>query len=466
MRDMKNYKLAINGGKPVRSSEFRSKPFITEEMIERVGSLLRGGRLTRFIGSPVSGTNEIIGLKSSETDNSSEAFSVLGGPSVRKLESMWAMLHRVDYAVAVNSATSGLTAAIMALDIGPGDEVICSPFSFTASATAIVCANAIPVFADIDLDTFCLSTEAAKNSITESTKALMPIHWNGNAGDLEGLLALARREKLKVVEDAAQTPGILYKGKFLGTHGDAGIYSLNEPKNIMTGEGGIIATDSKDVATKCRLIRNHGEGIVDQDAADDLIINAIGYNFRLVELLAEIGIMQMDQLTYLNRIRQENYTYLVKELVREFGGYLIPQNITHCESYSPYTAGFRWISNETKVHRDVVANVLRSEGIPVASGVYRLISDNPLFQRQLAYGKKHCPFSCHLYKRWGKYSIPELPNAKRLQNEEYLGFFQIGWPNTIEDMSDIVAGFRKIVANKAILSKMPLSKTNLFISGR
>lgn len=114
-----------------------------------------------------------------------------------------------------------------------------------------------------------------------------------------------------------------------------------------------------------------------------------------------------------------------------------------------------------------MADVLRAEGIPVASGVARLMSDNPLFQRQLAYGKDHCPFSCHLYKRRGKYSIPDMPNARRLQDEEYLGFFQAGWPNTIKDMNDIVKGFRKIMANKDSLSRMPvLSKANIFTSGR
>ncbi|MFC2059497.1 DegT/DnrJ/EryC1/StrS family aminotransferase [Chloroflexota bacterium] len=464
---MKNYKLAIDGGKPVRTAEFRSRPYITEEMIERVGSLMREGRLTRFIGSPVPGTNEIIGLKSSEAENLADGFSVLGGPSVRKLESKWSKVHNIDYSIAVNSATSGLTVAIMALDIGPGDEVICSPFSFTASATSIVLANAIPVFADIDLDTFCLSPEAAEGAITESTKAIMPIHWNGNASGLDEILSIAKSNRLKVVEDAAQTAGFLYKSKYLGTYGDAGVFSLNEPKNIMTGEGGIIVTNNREVAIKSRLIRNHGEAIVDENSTDDSVVNAIGYNFRLVELLAELGIAQLDHLAYLNKIRQENYNYLVEKLVQEFGEHIKPQKITHLESYASYTAGFRWMSKESKIHRDIVAHVLRSEGIPVASGVSRLMSDHPLFQRQLAYGKNHCPFSCYLYNGRGKYSVPELPNAKRLQNEEYLGFFQIGWPNTVEDMDDIVEGFRKIMANKDYLSKMPdLSKTNKFIPGR
>ncbi|HWQ95966.1 MAG TPA: DegT/DnrJ/EryC1/StrS family aminotransferase [Candidatus Methylomirabilis sp.] len=464
---MKKYELALNGGKPVRTKEFKSKPFITGEMIEKVASLMHEGRLTRFIGSRVPETNEILGLKSSQAENLNSGVSFIGGPSVRCFESKWSKIHDVDYSIAVNSATSGLTAAIMALDVGPGDEIICSPFSFTASATSIILANAIPVFADIDLDTFCLSPEAAENSITESTRAIMPIHWNSNAGDLDSIISIAKKNELKVIEDASQSPGMIYQGKFLGTHGDAGVFSLNEPKNIMTGEGGMIVTNNREVAEKCRLIRNHGESIPDLNSTDDFVINAVGYNFRLVELLAEIGNDQLDHLDYLNRIRQENYTYLVKELVQEFGEYLIPQKITHLESYSPYTVGFRWLSKKSKIHRNIVADVLRSEGIPTASGIPRLISENPLFQRQLAYGKNHCPFSCHLYNRREKYSIPDLPDAKKLQNEEYLGFFQIGWPNTVEDMDDIIKAFRKIMENRSFLSKMPdLSKANTFISGR
>lgn len=463
---MKNYKLAVCGGKPVRTREFRSKPFITEEMIDKVESLMREGRLTRFIGSPIPGTEDIIGLNSSEAENLDNSVSLLGGASVRKLESDWSKYHKVDYSIALNSATSGLTAAIMALDIGPGDEIICSPFSFTASATAIVTANAIPVFADIDLDTFCLSPDAAQGSITESTKAIMPIHWNSNAGDLDALMSIAKSKGLKVIEDASQAPGILYKGKFLGTHGDVGVFSLNEPKNIMTGEGGIIVSDSSKIAIKCRLIRNHGEAIVDQSSSDELLVNNVGYNFRLVELLAEIGIEQLKHLDYLNGIRKENYTYLRKKIVDEFGKHIKPQKITNLECYFPYTAGFRWISKKLKIHRNTVAQVLRSEGIPVANGISRLMSDNPMFKKKLAYGKNHCPFSCHLYERRDRYLIPELPNAKRLQNEEYLGFFQVGWPNTIEDMDDIVKAFKKILDNKNYLSKIDLSKTNLFIPGR
>jgi len=463
---MSSNTLAIRGGDPVRTREFKSRPYITDEMIDRVGELMREGRFTRFVGSPVPGTNDILGKKSVELEDLNSEISFLGGPSVRKLESNWSKLHDVDYSIAVNSATSALTAAIMALDIGPGDEVVCSPFSFTASATSIIAANAVPVFADIDLETFCLDPEAAESALTESTKAIMPIHWNSNAGDLGGIISLAREKELKIIEDSSQSPLMQYRGKYLGTHGDAGVFSLNEPKNIMTGEGGIIVTACPETAIKCRLIRNHGEVIPDKESPDSFVANAVGYNFRLVELLAEIGIYQLENLEYLNNVRKENYTYLTERLINELGDHLIPQKITHSETYYPYTAAFRWIQGELNIHRDIVAHVLRSEGIPVSNGIPRLMSDNPMFQRQLAFGKDHCPFSCHLYKREGKYTIPEMPNAQRLQEKEYLGFFQIGWPNTREDMDDIVKGFTRIMDNKDVLSHSNLSEVSSYTSGR
>jgi len=464
---MTDNRLFINGGKPVRTREFRSKPYITEEMITQVASLMREGRFTRFIGSPVTGTQEIIKMNSVNAENLDYSVSVIGGASVRKFESDWSRIHKVDYSVAVNSATSGLLTAMLALGIEPGDEVICSPFSFSASATSIIAANAVPVFADIDLDTFCLSPVFAEGAISSFTKAIMPIHWNSNAGNLDTLLTLAKKNELKVVEDASQSPGMIYNGKHLGTHGDVGVFSLNEPKNIMTGEGGMIVTDNIDIAVKCRLIRNHGESIVEEDAPDDLLYNCIGYNFRMVELLAEVGCEQLKHMDDLNKIRKNNYTYLVKELSNELGDSIIPQKITHPDSYFPYTAGFRWLSEKSGIHRNTVAEVLRSEGIPVASGISRLMSDNPMFQKQIAFGKQHFPFSYTKNFDKRKYSIPPLPNARKLQEEEYLGFFQIGWPNTPEDMDDIVYAFKKIISNKESLVKNQVLRNAIrFVSGR
>ena len=436
-------------------------------MKERIVGVIDAKRFSKFIGSPVPGTKDILALESGKVAEIDDVVTYLGGPSVRNLEALWSRFHECDFSITVNSATSGLTVAVMAVDVGPGDEVIISPFSFTASATAIVAANAIPVFADIDLETFCLSPENAEAAVTESTKAIMPVHWNGNGSDLSSITTLAKSKGLKVIEDAAQAPGTKYEGKFLGTHGDVGVFSLNEPKNIMTGEGGVIVTNDKTIAAKSRLIRNHGEVIVDDTFTEDMTANIVGSNFRLVELLAELGICQIEKLEYLNKIRRENHFYLAERLVSECGEYLVPQKITHLDTYNPYHTGFRWLSEKSNIHKNIIAKVLRQEGIPVSPGISRLMSDHPLFQKKIAYGLGQCPFSCHLYGRKDVYTIGNLLNAKRLQQDEYLGFTQVGWPNTEEDMEDIVSAFKKILANKSVLENEPsLNSKNEFISGR
>jgi perosamine synthetase len=359
----------------------------------------------------------------------------------------------VPYAIAMNSATSCLTAALMALDIGPGAEVITTPLSFTATATAIVAAQAIPVFADIDRDTLCLEPAAVERAITPQTKAIMPVHWCGNAGDLGPLLGIAKRHKLRVIEDAAQAPGTEYQGQMLGTFGDAGIFSFSEPKNVMTGEGGMLITSDPQVAEKCRLIRNHGESVPMPEDSDDFALNIIGYNFRMVEATGALGWVQTAKLDMVNQIRKKNYQYLRGRLAEVVGPCLVPQRLTHPQSFYGYTAAFRWLREVSGISRDTVALALRAEGIPVATGVGRLMSDNILFRRKLAYGRSGHPFVQSAYRGHVEYDPRQLPNAHQAHDVEYLGFFLMGYPNTPADMDDIVAAFKKIVTGRAALAE-------------
>jgi dTDP-4-amino-4,6-dideoxygalactose transaminase len=202
-----------------------------------------------------------------------------GGDQVQAFERAWPAL-RERHAVAINSNTSGLICALGALGIEPGDEVIVSPWTMCASATAIVVWNAIPVFADIESDTFNLDPKAIERAITPLTKAIMVTDIFGHAADLDAILALARKHGLRVIEDCAQAPGAMYKGKFAGTVADIGVYSLNYHKHIHTGEGGVCVTDDPVLAERMQLIRNHGEAVIrDKGTADP--VNIIGFNFRM-----------------------------------------------------------------------------------------------------------------------------------------------------------------------------------------
>lgn len=460
-------KLALLGGTPIRTKEFKSKPLVDDEEVDYVVGLMREGRFSKFVGSPIENTRHLLSQKSAELAFCGSDVSFLGGEYVRRFEAEWSKLIGADYCISVNSATSGITTALLAAGIEPGCEVITTPFTFTATGSAILLANAIPIFCDIDLETFCISPESLERNISPHTNAIMPVHWCGNAGNLDEIMGIARKYGLKVIEDAAQAPATIYQHRYLGTYGDAGIFSFNEPKNIMTGEGGIVATNNLRIAEKSRLIRNHGESIPTNDDDDEYVVNTVGYNFRLVEILAAIGCAQVKKLETLNSIRAENYKYLRHHIITSFGEFIIPQKITHEDSYFSYTAGFRWLSEKAGIHRNLFAQALRAEGIPVATGVSRLICDHPVFTRKLAFGKNHHPWNSAIYKGEVDYCSLALPNARKLHDEEYLGFFQMGWPNTKEDMDDILSAFKKIFDNKkSLLDLSNGDNDEVFISSR
>lgn len=454
--------LAIFGGKKVREKSFSPKAFVSDESIGVVIDILRGRNLTGFIGSPVENYKVDLERDSREkTENLSASRSVTGGYYVRSFESKVASITKSNYVVSLNSATSALQAALMALNCAPGSEVILSPFSFTASCSSIVASNLTPIFCDIDLETFCLDPGKISPDVLKSANAIMAIHWNSNAGDLDGLINLCRTYECRLIEDASQAIGGRYHEMYLGTVGDAGVLSFNEPKNTTTGgEGGVVLTNSVDIAKKVRLIRNHGEALVtDEDSLVD-IVNVIGYNFRLTEIQAALGLGQLDTVNELNQIRESNYQYLRCGLESLCGEYFFSQKITNSEYY-PYTYGIRWSEENSGLQRDLVAFALRSEGIPVASGISRLMSDHPMFKKAIAWGADGFPFNnSKIFKK-----KQDLSNAQQLQ-ESYLGFFQLGYPYDHSDMDDILRAFKKILDNKKKLVNLSINNSDVYIPGR
>ena len=441
--------LAILGGPKTRTKEFRSRPLVGQEEIDLVSSLMRSGNFSKFVGSPIDGTRELLTKKSQECSQQEVGFNFLGGQFVRNFESLWSGITNADYCISVNSATSGLTTALLSLGMAPGSKVVTSPFSFTATSASIVSAHCVPIFCDIDPETFCLSPEHLRRLVLEhDIKCIVPVHWCGNAGDLEEICLIAKENSIFVVEDAAQAPDTFYKEKALGTYGDAGVFSFNEPKNLMTGEGGLILTNNVEIAKKCRLIRNHGEAIVNED--DDLT-NIVGYNFRMTEIHAAIAWIQSLNRKKINNFRNNNYKYLTKKIKEKFSNFLIPQKITHPESYFSYTAAFRWNKNKA-ISKKLFAEALMAEGIPVFAGYKNLLSDQPLFKKKIAFGS--WPFS----ETNVDYGSMQTDNARNLLDNEFIGFFQMGWPNTEDDMDDILKAIDKILTNKDDLIDIKLEE--------
>ena len=428
--------LAILGGKPIRTQEFRSRPMVGDDEISSVVSLMSSGRFSKFVGSPIEGTRELLTQKSQECSREEIGFNFLGGEFVRNFERLWSEITNADYCVSVNSATSALTTALLSLGMEPGSKVATSPFSFTATSASIVSAHCVPIFCDIDPETFCLSPDHLRKVISEhDIKCIVPVHWCGNAGDLDEICSIAIENSIFIIEDAAQAPDTFYNNRALGTFGDAGVFSFNEPKNLMTGEGGLILTSDPQIAKRSRLIRNHGEAIVDDE--DDLT-NIVGCNFRMTEIHAAIAYVQTINRKKINNFRSKNYRYLSEQIRGRFSQFLTPQKITHPESYFSYTAAFRWNKN-SKISRDIFARALIAEGIPVFTGYKGLLCDQPLFKKQIAFGA--WPFN----QANVDYNEMEVSNARNLLNNEFIGFFQMGWPNSEKDMNDILEGVDKVL---------------------
>ncbi|NPV73027.1 MAG: DegT/DnrJ/EryC1/StrS family aminotransferase [Pelotomaculum sp.] len=234
-----------------------------------------------------------IGQRERELVNEVLAGSILSmGPKVEQFERMVAEYLGVKEAVAVSSGTSGLHLAVRALGIGEGDEVITTPFSFVASSNCILYERARPVFVDIDPLTLNIDPEGIEAKITPRTRAILPVHVFGRPADMAVIMDIAKKHGLYVIEDACEAVGASYNGKMVGSEGDAGVFAFYPNKQITTAEGGIISTNSTELAGLCRSMRNQGR----IDGKKWLDHCHLGYNYRMDELSAALGVAQMERI--------------------------------------------------------------------------------------------------------------------------------------------------------------------------
>jgi perosamine synthetase len=231
-----------------------------------------------------------------------ESGMLVQGPRTARLEEKFAEVCGTKHAIATSCGTTALHVALLAHGIGRGDEVITTPFTFMASVNSILYVGAKPVFVDIEEDTFNINPSLIESVITPRTKAILPVHLYGYACDMDAIMSIANRHGLIVIEDACQAVGATYKGKPVGGFG-TGCFSLYATKNIMSGEGGMITTDDEMLAKRCRMIRNHG---MERRYYHDML----GYNFRLSDLHAAIGLVQIERLAEFTEKRRANAAYL------------------------------------------------------------------------------------------------------------------------------------------------------------
>lgn len=427
-------KLAIHGGEKVRTKLFPAYRVIGEEEEKAVVEVLRSGILSKYLGC--------------------WADDFYGGPQVQALEKEWAEYFGVKHAISMNSATSALYCAAGAIGLNPEDEVIVSPYTMAASATAPLIYNAVPIFADIEEEYFCLDVESIEAKITPKTKAIIVVDIFGQPYDAERINALAKKHNLYVIEDTAQAPGAKYKGKYAGTLGDIGVFSLNYHKHIHCGEGGIAVTDNDALADRLRLIRNHAEAVVGAKGVTNLN-NMVGFNYRMTEIEASIAREQLKKLDGLLKERQKNVAYLAERL-KDIPVFEIPKVREGCE-HAFYVHPLKFKKEVAGVSRETFIQAVKAElmpielreaeGVSIGCGYVKPLYLQPLFQEKMAYGDMGYP----LKKSHADYSLGICPVCEKL-HEEILVTHELMRPfMTQADLEDVAAAFQKVYDNRAEL---------------
>ncbi len=424
---------AILGGVPIRRTPFPPRRTMGTEERAAVLAVLDSDCLSGFIGA------------------AGEGF--LGGPQVRAFESAWADQYGFRHAVSVNSWTSGLVAALGAVGVGPGDEVICSPFTMSASATCALFWGAVPVFADIDPVTFCLDPASVAAKCSPRTRAIVVVHLFGHPADMDGILAVARRANIAVVEDAAQAPGARYHGQPVGALGACGGFSLNYHKHIHTGEGGMLVTQDDAIAKRLQLIRNHGENLPDHWPIDtDTCL--FGGNYRLTELQAAIGIAQLQRLEGLLAHRQALATYLSAQL----SGYpgIVPPVVAEDCTHSWYVYPIRYDAETVGLSRSLFVQAVNAElplphdfeATALVGGYVRPLYLNRVYQERRAFAHGHFPFD---RSPLVSYEAGLCPVAERMSERELLLCPIVREPLCTHDLDDLVAAIDRVLTHAPMI---------------
>ena len=366
-----------------------------------------------------------------------------GGPWVQKFEKRAAEFFDVKHAITFNSWTSGLVAAVGALDIDPGDEIIVTPWTMSATAMAILHWNAIPIFADINDETFCLDLASIESKISARTKAIMSADIFGQSADAEGLMKLGEKYNLKVISDSAQAIGSFRNGSHTGTLTDLGGFSLNHHKHIHTGEGGILVTNDDEMALRAQLIRNHAESVVGKAEIKNLS-NMIGHNFRMTEVEAAIAFTQLPKLDLIIEKRQYQANYLDSRLSK-LPGLLVPK-VSEGNTHVYYTYGLRIDPAIIKITKWELVEKLTGAGVPNLSPTFANLHLLPIFQQKKAYGSHGFPWSLDGVRKDISYAKGICPNAEKLLDETFFQFYVNDFDLTEDDLDFICCKFEEVWA--------------------
>ena len=395
--------LALFGGPPVRNRPFPAWPIFGAAEEERLLQTLRSGLWGR-----------------------------LDGRQVAEFEQRFAAMHGCRHGVAVVNGTVSLRVALLAAGIEAEDEVVVPPYTFVSTASAVVEANAVPVFADVDPRTFNLDPAAVRAAITPRTRAIIAVHFAGLPADMAAIREIAAAHRLVVIEDAAHAHGASYRGQAVGSLGDMASFSFQSSKNLTAGEGGIVITNDDDLAAACRSIQNCGrvEGGVWYEH------HVISANYRLGEFQGAVLGCQLDRLEVQTATRDANGQYLAERL-RGLPGVDPQCRTADCTRHAYHLFMLRLDPEAFGAGRDAVVSALEAEGIPCSAGYGYSLPDQPLF-RNKAFG----PYLPGVRARLD-YGAMKCPNSD-LVCRQSIWLEHALLLGTRGDMDDVVCAFEKI----------------------
>ncbi len=416
--------LAIAGGTPVRSEPFPTWPVVTESDVEAVAGAVRDG-----------------------------AWGRLAGSHALDFEREFAAYQGAEYCLALNSGTSALEIGLLATGVQPGDEVILSPYTYIASAAAILMAGGVPIFVDMDPDTYNIDPSRIESAITDRTAVIMPVHFAGIACDMQSILEIAAKHGLKIIEDAAHAHGAKWNDVGLGTIGDVGAFSFQSSKNLNSGEGGVILTNDRETfegavnfhdAWTGGLVEREGDaGGGSFRAGPKWDFPFACHNFRISSYTAALLRSQLRNLEAQTVTRAENGKYLVDLIDRTEG----LQNLRR-ESFVTRDSHHLFILKYKKesfdgLSRETFVEALKAEGIPASLGYPRGCHEQALFLQP----------EVHLSRIWPRgpggdvdvdYASMRCPNVEYLCRNETVWLPQYALLDTRRGMEQIVEAVDKV----------------------
>jgi len=365
----------------------------------------------------------------------SGTLSFLYGEKVKKFEADFASLYGVKYAVATSSGTAALHTAVNFINLNPGDEIITSPITDMGTIIAILYQNAVPIFADVDLNTQTVDPDDVERKITERTRAIIVVHIYGHPCDMDPIMQIAKGKGLAVIEDCAQALLAEYKGKKVGTIGDAGCFSFQQSKHITTGDGGMVITNDDEAFGK-KLSLCGDKGWPRELYRDHLFLAP---NYHMTELQAAVGIAQLRKLKKIVDDRRKSAA-LLTSLIKDIKGIIPPvEKSWAIHTYWHYCTKIN--TGEFKVTTQDFAKALTAEGIEAHPGYIPY----PIYRYDLlrkTYGTSECPYSCSRYGKRLEYNEGLCPNAERACKESLF----LPWDEkyTEDNIQDIAKGIRKV----------------------